>query len=272
MRKKVLLLVFLAFFILLSACQSGSTVIGPKREVSSYSEKALTVNTPAELDVTGDIGNIELFTWDKKEVKFEITRRLRGLQEKAVLENQLKDFSIKTEENENKIVFVFKYTGSIKSPFDKSVDLKIFAPKKVSLMRYTLDTGSIKLYDDTDCDLYAELDMVNVEINKFNGTINLKGNMCNLRIGDGVIKSNSSIKLGMGNIDIKARFEETKAGQQNFILDTDMGNIDLRLPADTLLGFENIGTVAVNEFFSDGIPSNVRVRSGMGKISIKKWR
>lgn len=257
----------IAYFVLLPGCKTADIDIGPKREVSQYSEKTINVEQPVELELTGDSNNVEIYSWNKKEVKFEITKRVRGIYTKNVMEKKLNDFKINIKNESNKISFISQYKGSIKNAADRSVDLKIYIPKKVKSMNYKLDTGTLKIYDDVNCGLNAVLSMVNTEINKFNGLINLKADMGDLRISNGKIASGSSIVINMGNIRIKSEFENE--GDYNF--ETNMGNIDINLPKDTQVKLETIGSVETDVFKPESDSAKIRARSGMGKITITKY-
>lgn len=254
-------------FVLLSACSTGNINLGPKREVTSYSEKTFPAEQPPELDIACDSGDIEIYSWNKKEIKFEITERVRGIQTKEILQKKLKDFDVTMKQEGNKILFKSQYKGSIKSPADRSVNLKIYLPKRVLAMKYQMDIGTLKFFDDVSCTLTAQLNMVNTSINKFDGKFNVTADMGNVRVDSGFIKQGSSIKTNMGNIIIKSGFEES--GEYSF--ETEMGNIDLTLPAHTKAAFESIGAVEVNELQASASAANVKLRSGMGKISIRKY-
>ena len=250
----------------LSGCASLNDM-GPKREVSQYSEKTLEVQQPLELGLISDSGDIEVYTWDKGEVKFEITKKIRGAKDNAELENKLKDFNISVSQDQAKITLKSEYKGDIKSQADRRVDLRIYIPKKIKSIDYKMDTGSIKFLDDINGELKGDTNMVNTDINRFEGQISIKGSMGNVNIANGKISGNSSITEDMGNISIKSEFEDN--GSYAFAVN--IGNIDLKLPSDSHISFESVGESEINEFPTAACPTKIKLSSGMGKISIRKY-
>jgi len=253
--------------IIFTGCSNVKKYIGPKTEVISYDEKIITVANPVEIAITGQTGNIEVYNWDEKEVKFEITKKIKGSKDENINEKLKNIRIISNIKGETDISFEWKYEGPNKGPLDKSVDLKIYLPKKVRLIKYKLDIGKIKIYDDVKYDIFADLNMANIEINKFEGRLNIKGEMSNLKISGGLIKSGSSVKLNMGNINIKAECEVN--GSYEF--ETRMGNIDLALPVNSSVSFENNGYVQINEFEAEEYPTKIKIKSEMGRICINKY-
>lgn len=258
----VLLLVFT-----LTGCSDSMVGFGPKKEVVSYSSTTIPVEEPGDLLISCDYANIEIYTWDKKEVKFEIAKKVRGGEEKGVLEKKLDDFKIDTGSEGKKVFFESRYKGSIKSPADKSVDLKAYIPRDISTVSYKLDIGSVKVLDDLRCGLNADIDMANTEINRLEGKLDFKANMGNLKIAAGKIEKGSQVIIDQGNINISSEFDNE--GDYNF--ETGMGNIELVLPSDSHVSFDNIGTVAANEFEKGTYPTKTRLCTSMGKISIKRY-
>ncbi|MCX7920484.1 MAG: hypothetical protein N3B21_00455 [Clostridia bacterium] len=261
--------VLVSIAILLSGCNEAVSInTGPKKEVTLYTEKLLKVDKSVYLNVTCDSGDIEVYVWDRNEVKFEIIKRIRGVEERALLEERLENFEIEEVYEEDKVTFSSKYKGSIKKPQDIRADIKVLMPRKVLGMNIKLDIGSIKLFDHIKCPLNIEVDMANTIINSFEGKITFESDMGNIRIDNGIIQRGSEITSNMGNIGITASYEEN--AQYSF--ETNVGNIDLVIPSDTDISFESIGTVEANDFKDVGFnhPTKLKLRSGMGKISIKK--
>jgi hypothetical protein len=229
----VLMIVFI-----LTGCSDSMVDLGTKKEVVSYSSKTIPFEEPGDLLVSCDYANIEIYTWDKKEVKFEIAKKVRGAEEKDVMQKKLDDFTIDTGTEGSKVFFNSRYKGPIKSPADKSVDLKAYIPKDISSVSYRLETGSVKVLDNLKCNLNADIDMANTEINRFEGKLSFKANMGNLKIAGGKIEKGSKVLIDQGNINISSEFDNE--GEYNF--ETGMGNIELFLPSDSRVSFDNIGT------------------------------
>lgn len=259
--------VITVMFILLCGCsQVKETAAGPKRMVSLYNEEIVKTGKPPELDIDAGSADIEIYSWDKNEIKFEINRKIRGVEPRDELYKMLDGFNISCSGENEQITFKSKYKGPIKNPLDSSIDLEVYIPKKITSLNLNLDIGRIRIYDDMKCSLNAKINMANIDINKFEGKINLNADMCDLRISSGILSDGSMVKVNMGNIHINTAYESK--GHYNF--HTGMGNIDITTPAGQKISFENIGSVEINEFESGLFATIVELRSGMGKIAIKK--
>lgn len=266
MKIRVLSVFLVVCCLYVSGCTKQETVLGPKTEVSSYSEETLDVKGALSLEVLSDTSNIEVYAWDKSSVKFEITKKIRGTESKDILKAKLEDFKIDINKEDNKIIFSSKYDGKASSLADKSVDLKIFLPQNTDNIYCKVDIGTIKFYDDLYCNLKAEIKTANIDINKIEGRVNLTGDMGNLTIHEGKVKAGSSAKVNFGNITIKAAFEE--GGEYGF--ETGVGNLEFKLPEESRICIEGIGNVEINEFNDTSYPTKVKLNSGMGKITAVK--
>lgn len=263
--KKILLL--LTVGISTAGCSSLPVNLGPKVEVSSYSEKTFILEQPIELEVKNDFSKVEVYGWDKGEIKFEITKKIRGIKKKSELEGHLKEFNITTSQNADKFVFTSQYKGSIKGIADKSLDLKIFVPLKIRKMSFAVDAGSIKFYDDIKGELNIRMDMANIDIGRFIGKLDLQGNMGNFKLDSGRLEGDSLVKLKNGNIDVKAEYENIKSCRY----ETEVGNIDLRLPSSSKVFVETIGELETNEFSNKDYPAKINASSKLGRISVRKY-
>lgn len=268
MKPKFISGLLLVCCLVLGGCNYSEIELGPKKELTSYSEKTIQAGDSLNLYIENDSGNIEVYSWKKKQVKFEITNKVRGIQTQEVLEKDLEEFVVYIDDTEdNKVYFKSRYNGSIKNPADAGTDIKIYIPKKVKYLSFKLDIGRIKIYDDIECEMDIEVNMANVDINRFEGLVNMTADMGDLKISGGRIMSGSSVSTGMGNIRIKAEHE----GVGDFVYKTDMGSIELLLPSRSNVCFESIGSLEVNEFSAYSSPTKIKVKSGMGRISIKKY-
>lgn len=252
---------------LFSGCSIKEVNISPKIEVISYKEEIIKNYKPETLDFICDYSDFEIYSWGKDDVKFEITKRLRGTREKDVLENEFKNFSVNISQVGGKLNFKSYYKGKINNPIDRSLDLKIYVPKKIQGISFKLDSGNINFLDDVDYNLRFDANMTDTSINRLNGAIDFKSKVGNIDIKNGRIKGNSNIKAGIGNINIKAEFEDE--GKYNFL--TDVGNIYLNLPQKAQVNFETIGTLEVNELQTYSNNTIIKLKTGMGKITIKKY-
>ncbi|HHW49572.1 MAG TPA: DUF4097 domain-containing protein [Clostridiaceae bacterium] len=266
MKLRLYLLVLILFLVVMSGC-SVSTNFAPKKVASAYSEECIEVEYPLYIDISSDSGNINIFSWNRDEVKFEITKKIRGIQSKEELTKMLENFNIITEKNGKRVVFSSVYQGSAKNPSDKSVDVRVYIPKKVDSIDIKLDTGTIKFFDDIRSEVNLNVDSVNVDINKLIGKVILVADMGNLRISGGKLESGSSVKTNFGNISVKAELEES--GEYYF--GTNIGSIDLSLPEGTELEVEAKGSIRSNEFEQCFSGAKIKLESKMGDISLMRY-
>lgn len=269
---KFRLLLCTLVFSLLCGCSSADINIGRKYETGAHYTKSFNVTGPVQLSINGQYVNVELYTWEKDEVKLEVTCRLRGALEKEELDSRIKDFYINTKESNGIISFISGYKGNNKGIDEEIVDLRVFTAKNIASINMEIGNGSIRLLDDLNCRLSAVLDKVNTEINRLEGSINLKVNMGNVRLCGGKLMGESNIVTTMGNIDVKTAFDE----QGSYRFETKVGNIDLMVPEKSRVSFYCKGTVETNQFNSTSnstmYPCRVTVVSEIGEISIKKFK
>lgn len=267
MKHGIIILAVLVQLAVFSGCAASGIVLGPKKEVNSYSEEVVNAEKPLILDILCDSSNIEVYTWEKDEVKFEMTKRVRGIEEEEILNEKLNNFSVDIDKNDNNIIFKSEYRGKDKNPIDKSINLKIYIPKGATTLNMKLDIGDIKFYDDIKGVLNADINMANIEINRFVGLVNIKGDVGNVKISNGKILSKSSIVKNIGTISVKAEFEEGG----NYAFKTGTGNVDLILPEGSEVSFESVGELEVNEFSDYSCPTKAKVETSMGRIAITKY-
>ncbi|HEX3029952.1 MAG TPA: hypothetical protein VHT34_11770 [Clostridia bacterium] len=265
MKVRIAASVILISMFLITGC--SEVEIGPKRQATEYSEKLFELDKSLELSFESDSGNIEFYSWGKKQIKFEITKLIRGIGTTEELQDKLANFVIQTSSKDSSIYFSSRYKGRINNPADKSTDVKIYLPKKVKSISLALDVGKVNFYDDIACNLDIKMDMANIDINRFEGKINLKGDMGNLRIGGGRLSGESTVDVNMGNIDIKSIYDVN--GNSSF--STKLGNILLQFSKKSRISIESIGDLKQNDFINSKYLSKVRVESGMGKIEIKEY-
>jgi hypothetical protein len=259
------LLIVLA--LILSCCASRNVVLGPKRGVEEFLEETIPVSDIPSFYVSIDSGNLEVYSWDKNEVKLEITKRIRGPEEEELLKEKLGDFIIDIKEEENKVSVKAAYKGSFKSPVDRSTDITMYIPKKTGFFDCNVKVGQIKFFDDIRCNLNFVIDMANVDINRLIGKLTLKADICDLKVSGGRLFEDSSVKINMGNIYVKSEFVD----EGFYSFDTGMGSLEVNLPDGSLVSFECLGSLEVNEFGDVRHDARVSLRSGMGKIAVRKY-
>lgn len=232
-----------------------------------HMEKTIQTEKPYALHLSCDSANIEIYCWGEEKTKFEITKRIRGVQNKDVLEDMLDDYEILIAQEGDYVSFKSKYHGKIKNPADFGIDLRLYIPKKIKSLECVLDVGKIVIYDDIKCDISALINMANASINRFEGRLNLKAEMCDLRILGGAIKKGSDVDINLGNIQVKAELENSN----DYSFRTNVGNIDLSIPRETNVSFNAVGNVEASDFEHITDMEGIKIKSGMGRIAIKNY-
>jgi hypothetical protein len=266
MRQRIFVACLFWCILLFSGCASEKATLESKREVSGYSTQMKMLDQPFTLELSNQSGNIQIYVWNKKEICFEITKKIVGVEEEETLKKKLENFKVKLSQERGNVVFTTNYQGSLKGIVDKSCDLVVYIPKKIDGIHCKLDSGSIKIRDKIKCNLNLEMNRVNVETDLFQGKINVLGNCGNVCIQNGELTNGSSVKLNRGNIEMKGGFDDFG----EYSLETDVGNIDLKLSAPSEICFQCIGDMIENVFPDGNFPTKVHVKSGMGKISIQR--
>ncbi len=263
----LLFLIQISIVFLLSSCGKQETEPMPRREVSIYSERTVSTVSPYRLAITCDYGNLEFYNWDRKEIKFEVTHKVRAGRTEEELQSMLEKFRIKTSEKNGNVSFLCGYNGKEGKYEDTFSLIRIFMPEKPGAVECKVAQGKMNFFDDLNCDLNLEVGKTEVEINRLKGVIKYTGKNGNLRISSGELNSNSSITTTTGNIRIKSDFETPG----NYSLNTGTGIIELDIPSSLNAVFENNGRTDATEASSGEDCSQFLLKCGVGKIDIKRF-
>ena len=265
---KILILLFCFTTLIFTGCKNEPQYIGIKRESISYDEKIFPVEQPPVIEIVGDTSNIEIYNWDEKNVKFEMLKKLKRVYNKEEqLDAEYKKYKISAEQEKNEILFKYKYEDDKSNALDQSLDLKVYIPKKVKFIKIKLDLGRGIIHDDINCDITTELNMANMEIKRFKGVLDFKGDMSNIKISNGILYSGSKVSVNMGNIHLK--FESQEGGEYEF--KTKIGNIDLAMPESSKINLDSTGYVQTNELKNGEYPTKIIVETEMGRICLNKY-
>ncbi len=267
MRKKRHILTSILILFLIGCNMSDGYTVS-KRESQIYSEKVLKVEQPFDFYLESDFGNVEIYSWDKKDIKFEMKKRISGPSNKETLEEKLKDFKIDINQEKDKITFSSEYKGKNRNSEDKMLDLRIYMPKSVKSLTQNVEKGYIKFLDDIKGSIKISADMAQVNINRADGDFHINVNTGNVIIGGGRIRKDSSITTHTGNIMVKTHYDK----DSNSRFETKTGNIELAFQNNLEVGIESIGSLEINEFGDMNRDVKISVVSGMGKISIRKLK
>lgn len=280
-------IIFILMALILSGCGVAYGETGKIIEGKSYSEKTIEIKGKFNFEVSCDVGNIDIYTWKRDEIKFEITKRVSGAYTKELIDKKLENFHIDIDTDDDTVFLKSRYKGEKKDSCSVVVDYTIYMPKSIDYMNCKIGTGKIKLFDDFKGVLNAELDKADIEINRFNGVLNISGDEGNVKISEGRMSGNSKVIKKIGNINIKCEFDI----KGDYDISTGLGHIDLLTAADFAGDFETVGELANNEFTqnerkdaiasssnkqvynpnSDKKKAKVRLKSELGKISIGKY-
>ncbi len=270
MKRWLLLMVLMLFLIFMPGCDHGLANTGPVRQVSSYSEKVFDIQGKVLIDVDISSVNIEVYCWDKKQVKLESGKLMRGRDDDGILDNRLDKCKIDMKEKKvdglSKIIL--KASGSSQGgSISGEINLKLYVPKSTTFIVCTAHKSFFKFYDDMRFNMKFEVKNTDIDINRLGGEFCLNGKESNITMGGGLLKGQSNINLESGNISLRADFD----AEGTYSFETGSGNISIEAPSNCGVGFESIGDLEANEFLSPEYPGLVRLASRFGRISIRKY-
>lgn len=267
MKLKMLLIAVVTLCTVFSACSGNKKANGPVKVISAYSEKTDEAILPLQLDLNCENGNMEIYSWNKNEIKYEMTRHIKGSGAKEVLQKCLDNFSITIGKEDNKSCLTCKYNGKNSMPGEYELDLKIFIPKKTTFINCIQEKGSLKFIDDLNCNINIDARAVDVEINSLDGKLLYTAKSGNLRISEGRMLNGSNVNIVKGNIRVKADFEA--AGSYTF--KTGMGIIELCMPEGLKAVFETVGQIEKVMYNERDNPAHFILENAIGKINVIRY-
>ena len=211
---------------------------------------------------------IEIYSSGSSEIVFEIKKKAKGAYTAEKLENELEYFDILLKSGGGGITFKTYYRGRLKEHIEFGVDLRVYVPKNTRSLSCKLNEGVIIIHDALECDFKAEAKKATIEMNRFEGKMNIKSDLCNLRVSDGKLKTGSVVEAGKGNIFVKSEY----GIEGDYFIKTGIGNIDLLVPPKMKAYIESVGTFETNELGTGDFPLKLRLETGMGRISVKKMK
>jgi hypothetical protein len=214
--------------ILFTGCEGDNTAI-PKHGASMYDDSSVVLNRGTKtLDITIDSGYLQIYCWDKKNIKLETKHNIRGNKTDEELEELLKNYSIMSKEEDSTLFFTVDYDGTIKKPQDIYTDIKLTIPKQIKKLNISQQYGKIIIRDKFEGNIEADLDYVNSEIKSLKGQLLYECDNGNLRLNSAKLLNQSFANINSGNIFVKAKCQE----KSNYSFKTKSGNIDTGFPLD----------------------------------------
>lgn len=259
--------IFLAAMLCIFAGGCHASAYAPLKEISSYSEKSIQTARSCGLDMRVDAASIEIYTWDEARMKFEITKKVRGISKDANLEMYFNRFNINIESKDKNVIFESAYKNTFRKKAEGYLGLRIYIPRKTGSISCQLDDGSITIFDDVKSNICMKLGAANADIRRLKGCADITCRKGNISIGSGRLGGETSIRTENGSIKIKSEFDE--AG--SYIFEANRGNIDIMAPEQTKLTFQTAGPVDSNDFMTGEYDVRAKVTAKLGRISIKKY-
>lgn len=238
----------------------------PRMTVSDYSEKTVEAGIPLQLDIDCGNGDIEVYSWNKKEVKLEITRTVQGREDRNKLLQRLDDFKLDIGGEGDRLSLKSSFKGGGRL-VEGRTDLRIYVPKKTASFKLVQKGGRLHFLDDFNGDVSVEADRLDLDINRLEGKLTCDLDRGDVNISSGELGDGSSVLVENGNIRIKAAFEES--GSYN--IRTGFGILELSLPEETNAVFDAYGVLEAADFSEGERPSRFRLESKAGRISIRKF-
>jgi len=256
----------IVFLILILCSCKDKDYTANKTEVRADITESYSLDSIPELYLSLANANIEIFTWNKDLIKFEVSKRLIGTSDREELSNELGKYNIKINNEDLKIKITESYKGNTDNIIEKYADIKIYTKNKMNVIKLKIKKGNVKFYDEMNSSLSTDFDKVDLEMNRFYGTVNVKSNLGNVSIKNSFLSGDTNIVLNNGNIYIKSEFDMRGIHK----LKTKTGNIDLIIPDAKNLAVNCKGNVETNEFEDLSINPIVHAESKIGIIRVKK--
>lgn len=259
MKKIISSVLIIIFLFLLTGCVNNEqkTVI---REASECKEWTKTVSRGIEsIYIIMDTSNLNVYCWNKKEIKCDIHNYARGKKTMEDLDKILKKYHDKYEEKEKNGYITINNEDIIS-------DVTLTIPKSMNLI-VNQKSGSLKIIDRFEAGLIVNAVNVSSEINEIQGNLQFIGDNGYVHVNSGRLTDGSSVSLKNGNIIIKA--ECIKNSKYDF--QTVKGNIDLSFPVSSDINIQSFGTVQNNQF--TGVDGSIlmNVSTKIGKISVNGY-
>lgn len=262
--KHFLLVVITIFAVLFSGC-GAEKINFPVHQAFQYKNESLNLEKNIKtLDIQLDSGSLEIYTWNKKDIKYEAKHIVRDNLPDEELEKLLTNYSIETKTEQNVLYIKINYSKKIKNPQDNLTELKLTIPRSIKSIIIKQGMGEVKIEDSFEGNVVADLDVVNAEFGDVKGRISIDCNKGNIRVNSGKLYNESNIDINNGNIFVKAECEK----KSNYIYKVQNGNIDLKFPVSSNIFFNGYGVIEKNQFA--GIDGDIYIVAStkMGKISV----
>lgn len=260
------LLAFFLFSCLFCSCDSWKPAYKPVSEVSAYSEKVLEAALPLSLNLECEKGTLEIYNWEKSEVKFEITRKITGTQNKSLLERQLEDFQIEMKKDRETLSFFGRQKRIFGSRGEGRLEVKVFIPRRTVRIYCRMREGTLRCLDDLNCRLEVDAGTIHAQINNLEGLLLFKAEKGDLRVSSGNLENGSMAAVKQGNLRIRSQWEEPG----EYSVETGTGMLELQLPAEQHAEFLTSGVAELDEFKQGDFAARFKLTSGAGEIRVKK--
>lgn len=266
--KRIGLSIFIILIVIITGCGSDQTAVIPKHGASQYKNSSIEITKAINtIDINIDSGNLQIYCWDKKEIKFEAKHTVRDNKTNEDLEKLLKKYSIISEEKENTFFVTVDYDGKIKNLQDVHTDIKLTIPRQIKKLNISEQLGSLIIEDKFEGDISAKLDSVNSEIKALKGQLILKCKTGNLRLNSGKLYNGSCVDINSGSIYLKAECQEAS----KYSFQTQSGNVELIFPIKSNIFLKSFGTVQNNQFTGIEGDTEIEASTKMGKISVNGY-
>lgn len=266
--KRLIIYILITLIVIITGCASDKSTITPKQGTSLYKNfsKEITkgVNT---IDINIDSGNLQIYCWDKKEIKFEVKHTVRDNKRIEELEKLLTKYLIISKEKGEKFLFTVNYKDKIIEPQDFYSDIKLTVPKRIKNINIIQEYGNIIIEDKYQGNITCNLGTVNSEIKYIKGKLIYNCDAGNIRLNSGKLFNGSCVDIKLGSIFIKAEGQE----QARYSFQTEIGNIDLAFPVSSNILVNSFGTVDNNQFTGIDGSIVIKVTAEMGKISVNGY-
>ncbi len=223
---KQLIAGIISVFLIIFTAGCGEDEVSVIKRTAEYGEKTVKVELPIKLNIDCFCSNIEIYCWNKQEVKFEYTKSITAKMQEQKLKKYLQKMDIITDVSGSEVSFKSNCEESDK--VSRVLELSIYIPYRTEEVSISCREGKLKICDHLKCNLSVEGGILDTIINKFSGRVNASVKKGNVRINAGKLLDGTVISTIDGNVYVKALYEPS--GEYSFY--SENGVLDINIPKE----------------------------------------
>lgn len=216
----------ISIFMMIFASGCTNNAVTSINRISECGEKTVEAELPIRLDVKCSFSNIEVYSWNKQQVKFEFTKTVTGGFEEQQLKKHLEEMEVRTDVSGNDVSFSSIYDRP--DNIMKELELRIYIPFRTEEVSISCSEGKLRTCDHLKCNILVSGGILDTTINKISGRTDVSVEKGNIRINTGKLLNGTRIRTEDGNVYVKTLYE--LSGEYSFY--SGKGALDINIPKE----------------------------------------